>query len=57
MIDVQGDKILRVNELPEDPTSTGKRANSNVEAGVEEVDIARTEKIYKYVYHSYSMGG
>jgi hypothetical protein len=52
MIDVQGDKSLRVHELPEDPTPPGKRANSNVEAAVEEVDIARIEKIYKYVHHS-----
>jgi hypothetical protein len=41
------DKSLDVVELPEDLTQLGKSPESNVEAVVDEVDIARIEKVYK----------
>jgi len=37
------DKALHIHEPPD------KSFDPNVEAGVEEVDIARIEKVYKYV--------
>jgi hypothetical protein len=41
------DKSLDVVELPEDLNAQGKSSYPNVEATVDEVDIARIERIYK----------
>lgn len=48
MADVE-DKSLDVVELPKDPTSQGKSSipDANVEAAIDEVEIARIEKVYK----------
>jgi hypothetical protein len=45
MADVD-DKSSDVLELPEDPAPQVKSSNANVEAVVDEVDIARIEKVY-----------
>jgi hypothetical protein len=50
MSEVQGDRMLGVHEPPGDLTPGGKTmSSSNAEAGIEEIDIARIEKIYRYV--------
>lgn len=47
MADVN-DRSLDVVELPHDPASQDKSSNAkNVEAAVDEVDVARIEKVYK----------
>jgi len=46
MADVD-DKSLDVLELPEDPAPLVKSSSANVEAAVDEVDLARIEKVYR----------
>ena len=46
MADVD-DKNFDILELPEDPAPQIKSSNANVEAAVDEVDIARIEKVYR----------
>jgi len=42
---------MDVLELPEDPApAANKSSDASVEAAIDEVDIARIEKVYKYDY-------